>query len=313
MPSVNYNGSWTISAPTLKFVKLLFYTPKADISRALELTVAYDTRADKKFNAEFRTQSSKINLLSTLVHSDKQNTVEVRYLDGSEHVLRMGVVYDQLDSETTKYSPLFEVRYSTVANGDKTKYPLVPLFYLEGSFLVKRSANSYPSTVTLKDIAVVTPNNKHALQGEIAFENDHAVGKASVTTSGVTFDMHGSVSGNYPVYKVDGTIVMTRNEPRAKRALTAQSDDYEPTFRLVDFLRHVKTFTMATTKEFHVVSPYVYKTVNRVAWDNGHVEINNDILFKDNELTAFVSLSSSGIKDSVLDGERFDQIKYLCS
>lgn len=280
----------------------MFYTPKAEISRALELTVAYDTKTDKKFNAEFRTPSSKIDLLSTFVHSDKQNTVEVKYLDGSEHVLRMGVKYDQLDSETIKYSPLFEVAYSTAVNGDKTKHPLVPIFDIEGSFLVKRSSNSYPSTVTLKDIAVVTPNNKHAVQGEITFENNQAAGKASVTTSGVTFDMNGSVSGNYPVYKMDGTIEMIRDGQKVK-SLDDQSNDYEPTSKLVAFLRNVKTFKVTTSKELHVESPYVYKTDNRMTWENGHVEINNDILFKNNELTAFVSVSSSGIKDSVMNGE----------
>lgn len=270
------------------------------------MTVAYDTKINKNFIAEIKTPSNKINLLSTFVHSDKQNTIEVKYLDGSEHVLRMGVKYDQLNSDTTKYSPLFEVAYSEKVNGDKVRHPLVPIFDIEGSFLVKRSANAYPSTVTLQDIAVITPNNKHSLQGELTLENNQVAGKTTVTTNGVTIDMHGSVGGNYPIYKMDGVLQMIRNGNIATRSLADESDSYEPTSKLITFLRNVKNFNIAVTKELHVESPYVYKSDHRVNWEDGYLEIINDVLIENNELTALGSVSASGILNNVLNGECFD-------
>lgn len=236
--------------------------------------------------------------------------VKINYINGSKHILNIGVNCEKVDSVTMKYSPVFVAAYSTEENTNAVeKHPYLPIFDLEGHVLVKSNGgfeNTYPSKLTLKDIAIITPNSKHSLQGSVALENNELKGDVYLTVGGVIVNMNGYIYVDHPVYKMGGTIDMTRNKHVGRRSLlTDANDEYEPTSKLITLLYKINTLNLLTAHELHVEQPYKFITNNHIILDNDHAEINNDILIDNGELTMQGNFSTSNLLDLVLYGENF--------
>ncbi|XP_060861024.1 apolipophorins isoform X2 [Metopolophium dirhodum] len=294
-------GNYDFKSPTLKYIKFIFVTPNADIKRGLEIVVVYDTKAHKKLLAEFKTPFTKKILQGTLVDSDEQKTIEVKYIDGSQHVFSAGVKCEEVDSETMKYSPIFEAKYSTEGSTKKHRHHLVPMFDIEGNILVKRNTNSesnYPSKLTLRDVAIVTPENRHSLQGSLTFENNEVLGDVRLTANSVTINMNGFLSGDNPVFKLDLNLNMTRDEQAKQQLLEIdESNDYKPMSKFVALLYKVKTLNVLTSQELHMEAPYVFLSKNHIFWDDDYFEANCDVLFENSELTTHGYIMTSNLLD----------------
>lgn len=293
----------------LKYVKFMFVTPKSEIVRGVELFAAYDTHSDATFVTEFRTPSSKIVLQSTLVDKDDQKFIIVKYTDGSEYDFILGTKSEDVDSETTIYSPKFEVLYSEKVNKNKNNRKLDTIFDTEGSVLVKRNTDpqiSYPSKVTLKDLAFVTPESKHSLEGSLTYEDNELKGDSSLTTGRVTVNMNGFISGNRPIYKIGGELNMITNDESVEKSLMADGSDGfddEPISKFATSLQKIKNLKMSTFQELHIESPYAFVTNNHILWDNDHFELNGHFLIENKELTMKGNMSTSNLLDSALNGE----------
>lgn len=302
---VYINGVLFFSAPMLKYIKFMFVTPKSDIKRGVALLIGYDTSVNNKFVAELKTPSSKVILQSILVNSDAQKTIEVQYLDGAKYVFNLGVKCEKVDQETNKYFPIFETGYSTNISTKTTRHPSLPNFDIEGYVLVKRNMNSnskFPSKFTLQDMAVVTPSNKHSLRGTWTFENNKATGEANLTTYGVTFNMYGLISGEYPVYKSIGELDVIKNKPSQERSLSNYGN--EPVSKFEDLLHKIKPVSIHTSQEIHIKAPYVFLSNNYVIWNDGHFKLNGDFLIENKGLTMHGNISFADILDSVLNGKK---------
>lgn len=296
------------SAPMLKFIKFKFFTPESNIKRGVKLLISYDTSINDTYVAkyEFRTPFSLVVLQSVLVNSDTQKTIEVEYLDGTKYVFNLGIKCEKVDKETNKYFPVFETEYSTDINTKPTRYPGLPNFDIEGYVLVKRNVNSnstLPSKFTLQDMAVITPNNKHSLQGTWTFDDNKATGMANLTTYGVKFDMYGLISGEYPVYKMIGVLDVIKNKPSQERSLS--NYDNEPDSKFVDLLHKIKPMNIYTSQEIHVKAPYLFISNNYVLWNDGHFELNGDFLIENNSLTMHGNIISNNLFNSTLNGKTF--------
>lgn len=295
-------------APTLKYIKFIFGTPYSDIKRGLELVIAYDTRANKKILAQFKTPFTKVILQGTLVNSDEQKTIEVQYIDGSQYSFNAGVKREYMDTETIKYLPILEAKYHTGVNSKNQKHNL-PTFDIEGYILVKRNLNSeskFPSKLTLRDIAVVTSNSKHSIQGSITFENNKVLGEASLTTGGVNININGLLSGDYPILKLDGNVDMTRNVQAGHQLQNGEISDYKPMSKVVALLYKIRTLNLYTSQELHIEAPYLLLSTNHIRWDDDYIEANCDILIENQELTMHGNVSTSNLLDMALNGEYFD-------
>lgn len=294
------------SAPMLKYIKFLFVTPKSDVKRGVELLIGYDTSVNNKLVAQYKTPSSKVVLQSTLVNSETQKTIEVQYLNGAKYVFNLGVKCEKVDKETNKYYPVFETGYATDVSTKTTKQGILPNFGIEGYLLVKHNANSnsiFPSKFTLQDIAVVTPSNKHSIRGTWTFEDNKASGEANLTTYGVTFNIHGLISGEYPVYKAIGALDVIKNKPSQERSLS--NYDNGPVSKFVDLLHTIKPVNIYTSQEIHIKAPYIFLSNNYVIWDEGDLKLNGDFHIDNNGLTMNGNISFTNIYDSVLNGKTF--------
>jgi len=276
----------------------------------LELVVVYDTKAHKKLLAEFKTPFTKKILQGTLVDSDEQKTIEVKYIDGSQHIFSAGVKCEEIDTETMKYSPIFEAKYSTEGSTTKHRHHLVPMFDIEGNVLVKRNTNpesNYPSKLTLRDVSFVTPESRHSLQGSLTFENNEVLGDVSLTANSVTINMNGLLSGDSPIFKLDLKLDMTRNEQAKQQLLeTDESNDYKSISKLVALLNKVKTLNVLTSQELHIGAPYVLLSKNHILWDDDYFEANCDVLFENDELTTHGYIMTSNLLDMTFNGEHYD-------
>lgn len=293
-------GNYDFKTPTLKYIKCIFVTPDAATKRGLELLFVYDTNEHNKLVAEFKTPFTKIILQGTLVDSDEQKTIEVKYIDGSQHILSTGVKCEQVDSETMKYSPMFEAKYSTEVSDKTHKHHLLSLFDIEGYVLVQRNMNPeshYPTKLTLRDIAVVTTKSRHSLQGSFTFENNEVLGDVSLTANSLAIKMNGLLSGNYPVFKLDFNLDMTRNEQPDQQLETDESYDNRPNSKFVALLYKVKTLNLLTSHELHIKSPYVYISNNHIHLDDDYLEANCDILIENSEPTIHGNISASNFLD----------------
>jgi len=274
------------------------------------MVVVYDTKKHKKLLAEFKTPFTKKILQGTLVDSDEQKTIEVKYIDGSQHIFSIGVKCEEVDSETMKYSPIFEAKYSTKVNSKKRRHYLVPMFDIEGNIFVKRNTSSesnYPSKLTLRDVAIVTPENRHSLQGSLTFENNEVLGDVRLTANSVTINMNGLLSGDNPVFKLDLKLNMTRNEQAEQQLLeTDDNNDYKPISKFVALLYKVKTLNVLTSHELHMEAPYVFLSKNHIFWDDDYFEANCDVLFENSELTTHGYIMTSNLLDMAFNGEHYD-------
>lgn len=273
------------------------------------MVVVYDTKAHKKLLAEFKTPFNKVILQGTFVNTDKQKTIEVKYINGSQHIFSAGVKSEEVDTETTKYWPIFEAKYSTDVSTEKQRHHLLPAFDIEGYVLVKRNANSesnYPSKLTLRDIAVVTANSTHSLQGSFTFENNEVLGDVSLTANSVTINMNGLLSGNYPIFKLDLNLDMTRNGQTNQQLLeTDENYDYKPISKFVALLYKVKTLNLLISKELHIEAPYVFLSKNHIYWDSDYFESSCDMLIENRELTMHGKMSTSNLLDTAFNGEHY--------
>jgi len=276
----------------------------------LELLVVYDTIAHKKVLAEFKTPLTKKILQGTLVNSNEQKTIEVKYIDGSQYIFNAGVKCEEVDTETIKYSPIFEAKYSTEVSTTEHRSQLMTMLDMEGYILVKRNTNSesnYPSKLTLRDVAIVTPESRHSLQGSLTLENNEVLGDIILTANSITINMNGLVSGNYPASKLNLKLDMTRNEQINQQLLeTDESYGYRPMSKLAALLYKVKTFNLLTSQEFHFEAPYVFLSNNQIRWDDDYLEANCDVLFENSELTTHGYIMTSNLLDVSFDGENFD-------
>jgi len=274
------------------------------------MVVVYDTKKHKKLLAEFKTPFTKKILQGTLVDSDEQKTIEVKYIDGSQHIFSIGVKCEEVDSETMKYSPIFEAKYSTKVNSNKRRHYLVPMFDIEGNIFVKRNTSpesNYPSKLTLRDVAIVTPENRHSLQGSLTFENNEVLGDVRLTANSVTINMNGLLSGDNPVFKLDLKLNMTRNEQAEQQLLeTDDNNDYKPISKFVALLYKVKTLNVLTSHELHMEAPYVFLSKNHIFWDDDYFEANCDVLFENSELTTHGYIMTSNLLDMAFNGEHYD-------
>lgn len=277
----------------------------------MELVVVYDTTTHKTLFAEFKTPLTKKILQATLVDSNEQKTIEVKYIDGSQHIFSAGVKCKEMDSETIKYSPIFEAKYSTDMSTTKQRHHLVPKFDVEGYVLVKRNVNSdnnYPSKLTLRNVAIVTDESRHSLQGSLTFENKKILGDVILTANSVTITMNGLLSGDYPLFKSDLKLDITRNEQANQQLLleTDESYGYKPMSKFVALLNKVKNLNLLTSQEFHIETPYVFLSNNSIRWDDGYFEANCDVLFENSELTTHGYIMTSNLLDTSFNGEHFD-------
>lgn len=290
-------------------MKFIFITPKSDIKRGLELVVIYDTKENKKLLAEFKTPFIKTIIQGTLVDSDEQKSIEIKYIDGSQHIFSAGVKCEEVDDETMKYSPIFEAKYSTKVNSKKHRHYLVPKFDIEGNILVKRnkiSESNYPSKLTLSDIAIVTTESRHSLQGSITFENNEVLGDVSLTANSVTINMNGLLGGDDPIFKLDLNLDMTRNEQAKQQLLeTDESNDYRPMSKFLALLYKVKTLNVIISQELHIEAPYIFLSKNEIFWDNDYFKANCDVLFENNELTTHVYLMTTDLLDMAFNGKHY--------
>ncbi|XP_026815483.1 apolipophorins [Rhopalosiphum maidis] len=298
-------GNYDFNSPILKYIKFIFVTPDANIKRGLELVVVYDTKAHKKILAEFKTPFTKKILQGTLVNSDEQKTIEVKYIDGSQHIFNAGVKCETVDAETIKYSPIFEAKYSTEVSTKKHRHHLLPVFDIEGYVLVKHNTNpesNYPTKLTLRDIAVVTTKSRHSLQGSFTFENNEISGDVSLTANSLTINMKGLLSGDYPIFKMNLHLDMTRNEQANQQLETDESYDNKPTSKFIALLRKVKTLNLLTSHELHIEAPYVFLSNHYIRLDDDYLEANCDILIENNEPTIHGNISASNVLDLAFNG-----------
>lgn len=296
----------------LNYVKFIFATPNSIYNRGIELFIAYDSHTRNTLIAEYKTPSNKIILKSTLVNSDEEKIIKIHYTHGSKHIFNIGVKCEKIDNVTMKYSPVFEAAYSSESKDKVEKHPDFPVFDIKGSFIVKSNEDSestYPKKLILKDIAIVTSKSKHSLQGSISLENNELKGDACLTVGRVTIKTNGYIYVKYPVYKIDGTIDMIRDEHVGEQLLlTDEIDEYSPTSKLMDLIYSVNTLNLSMTQELHVENPYKFISNNFLLWDKDHAEINSDILIDDGALTMHGNIFTSNILDSVLNGKNFDCI-----
>lgn len=279
------------------------------------MTAVFDNRKHPIFVTKFKTPSTKIILQSTLVNTDKQKTIEVLYLDDSKHIFKIGVKCEEMDSETIKYSPIFETGYSNKMKTTIEKHPLIPHFDVKGSIFVKRNMVSqnisiYPRKVSLKDISIITPESKHSLQGSLTFDNNEIKGDASINTNGININMNGFISKNYPNYKTSGNFNMVRNEKSGDPLLLIDvNDDYEPKrSKIIALLNTIKTLSFSMSHELNIESPYVFLSNNHLQCNDDHFDVNSDILFENNELTMHGKMATSNLFDLILNGKNFYDI-----
>jgi hypothetical protein len=294
------------SAPLLKYIKFKFFTPKSNIKRGIEFLIGYNSSVNNTFVAEYRTPTSKVVLQTVLMNSDTQKIIEVQYLNGAKYVFNLGVKCEKVDNEINKYFPLFEIEYSTDISTKPTRYPGLSNFDIEGYVLVKRNVNpnsTLPSKIMLQDMAVITPNNKHSLQGTWTFDDNKATGMANLTTYGVKFNMYGLISGEHSVYKMIGIIDVIKNKQSQERSLS--NHDNEPDSKFVYLLNKIKPVNIHTSHEIHVKEPYIFISNNYVIWKDGHFKLNGDFLIENNDLTMHGNISFTDLFDSVLNGKTF--------
>ncbi|CAH1725498.1 unnamed protein product [Aphis gossypii] len=294
-------GNYDLKSPKLKYIKCIFVTPGAATKRGLELLFVYDTNEHNKLVAEFRTPFTRRILQGTLVDSDEQKTIEViADIDGSQHILSTGVKFEQVDSDTMKYLPIFEAKYSTEVNDKTHKQHLSSLFDVEGYVLVQRNMNpkkNYPTKLTLRDIAVVTTKSRHSLQGSFTFENNEVLGDVSLTANSIAVKMNGLFSGNYPIFRLDLNLDMTRNEQSDQQLETDESYDNRPNSKFVALLYKVKTLNLLTSHELHIKSPYKYISNNHIRLDDDYLEANCDVLIENSEPIIHGNISASNFLD----------------
>jgi len=289
-------------------MKFIFITPKSDIKRGLELQVIYDTKKNKKLLAEFKTPSIKKIIQGTLVDSDKQKTIEIKCIDGSQHIFRAGVKCEKVDSETIKYTPIFEAKFSTKVNAKKHRHYLVPKFDLKGDIFVTRNTNpdsNYPSKLTLKDVAIVTTESRHSLQGLITFKNNEVLGDVSLTANSVTIYMNGLLSGDDPKYKLVFNLDMTRNEQANQQLLETDESNDRPMSKLLALLYKVKILNIIISQELHIEAPYKFLSKNEINWDDDYFKANCEVLFENNELTSRVYMNTTDLLDVAFNGKHY--------
>lgn len=275
----------------------------------MELLFVYDTKVHKKILAEFKTPFTKKILQGTLVDSNEQKTIEIKYIDGSQHIFNAGVKCEKVDDETIKYSPIFEAKYSTGVNTKKHRHHLIPAFDIEGYVLVKHNntnpESNYPTKLTLRDIAVVTTKSRHSLQGSFTFENNEILGDVSLTANSLTINMEGLLSGDYPIFKMNLNLNMTKNEQADQQLETDESYDDKPSSKFVALLRKVKTLNLLTSHELHIEAPYVFLSKHYIRLDDDYLEANCDILIENNEPTIYGNISASNVLDLAFNGKQF--------
>lgn len=288
-------------------MKLAFSTPEADLDRTVKLYVTYDTRSHPKIIAQWKTESNNIVLQSKLVNSDQQKAIEIKYTDGSYYVFYVGAKYEELDGEITKYTPMLDVAYSTKKGTRDQPLSFVPIVRSQGYILVQHqydgdSQRAYPSKLTLKDLAVITSDRKHSLEGSVSLENNELKGNGHLITGRTNIEMNGYVGGHFPTYTIGGTINMIRSEP------DNDSDDYAPNSKFMDFLYKLKTLNIFTAQQLRIKSPYALVTDNKIQWDNGDFKMSGDMHFEDDAFTMYGKISTFNFFDLILNGEKFYSI-----
>jgi len=300
----------------MKYIKFVFDTLKSDIDRKVKLSVGYNNHHHPTLITQFRTPSTDVSLLSTLVNSDEEKTLEIKYKDGSLHVFKIGVKCEEVDKETKKYTPVFDaVRESNNPTEISTEKDLRPSnvfsdIELQGYVLVKYNKDSqsaYPNKLTLKDLAVITADYKHSLQGSGSLENNELKVNGFLTIDGNVITMIGYIGGDYPNYKMGGTLNLARNEQSGQQLLSDENDDYTSSSKVMDFLSKVKTLNVYTDHYLRIASPYKLSTNNSLIWDDGNLKLNSDIDFED-VFTMYGTVSILNLFDLILNGKNFDRI-----
>jgi len=273
--------------------------------------MGYSTRHNAKFVTKLKTPLTEIILQSTLVNSDEEKTLQIKYMDGSQYIFNIGAKCEKVDGETMKYMPVFDAAYSTEMSTRNGPHSFVSVVDFEGYVLVKHdgdSPNAYPSELTLKDLAVTISDCKHSLQGSVSLENNELKGDGYLTSGRTNIRMNGYIGGYYPAYKMGGTLNLTRNEPARQQLLIDEGDNYVSNSKFMDLLYKVKSLNLFTAQELYIESPYALLTDNQILWDNDHFKIFSDIHFENDALNMYGSISTSNLLDLVLNGENFNCI-----
>lgn len=300
------NGFLFVLAPKRKFVKFIFGTPEADVNRNVQLFIGYDTRSKATFVAQFITPSSKLGFQSTITDTDEQKTLEIQCSDGTQHFFTVGVKCEHENDDVTKFYPIFEAEYSKEVKGVRSKHPRLPIFDIEGYVLLQRNLDLQESSkYSLKDMALVTPECKHSLQGSITVEDNGISGDTSFSNGKVTVKTNGFIMADSTVFKLGGKINLNKNKDVERALVTDENDDeYEANSKFLALLHRVKSFNASTYQELHTTPPYAFISNNYVRWDDDHFELHGDILMKNEGLQMTGSISTSNLLDLVLDGER---------
>lgn len=274
---------------------------------------------------KYKTPSTEIALQCALINTDLKKTIEVKYANGYEHIIKIGLEGETVDENTIKYTPILKAMYAEHIKGEKEKNPYVPDIDIEGYITVKQDVVTqksitkrsldYPSEdsinpkTVLYDIAAVTNNGKHVLNGFYTLRNKDIEVQNSLHTNEVNFKHYGYLSKDYPKYKLISKLDIIKDEPSILNLLTGNSDEYQPDSKLVKLLYKIKTLNIGTDQELHVETPYVLKSTNQIYWDkNDYMELNGDVLVENDELTMFANISATNVLDLALNGENIDLI-----
>lgn len=270
---------------------------------------------------KYKTPSSEIALQCVLVNSDLKKTIEVKYANGCEHIFKIGLEGETVDEYTIKYTPILKAMYAEQIKGEMEKNPYVPNMDIEGYITVKQNVDTqkfiakrsldYPNENFIKpktflyDIAAVTNNGKHLLNGSLILRNKDIEAQNSLYINEVNFNHYGYLSGDYPAYKLVSKLDVTKDEQSTPDLPSGNSDDeYRPESKFVNQLYKIKTLKIATDQELHVESPYVFKSANQIVWDkNDYMELNGDVLVENDELTMYGNISTTDLFDLSLNGE----------
>lgn len=302
------------AAPALKYAKLVLVTPKADVSRGVELFVAHESRPDSKLIAEFRTPSVSASVQATLRVTDELDAVELRAVcNDAEYTVSAGVAREQVADDTIRYLPVLGATYghrtsSRALNGrggggnGGVDVPYeAPVFQIEGQVLVKyASESSAASEIKVDDLAVVTAQSRHSVSGSLTVDDGAIDTKASVSDGSVTIVTRGHLGARHPVYTADGSFGMIRNGGGGDDG----DDEYKPVSGLFTFLRSVDALSASAEYELRVQPPYACRINNRVLWNDERLELSASAEIDANgELTADGRFFTTDLLDLSLNGE----------
>ncbi|VVC28237.1 Vitellinogen, open beta-sheet,von Willebrand factor, type D domain,Lipid transport protein, N- [Cinara cedri] len=315
-------GTYDFKSQSVKYIKFMYVTPGADISRGVEFVLAYETRENDQFIIELKTPSSEIILQSIFINLDLKKIIEIKYVNGSEHLIKFGLEGEVVDKDTTRYIPIYEALYAKQINAEKEKNPYLSNIEIEGNIIVQRnidsesvsmksvakrsvdyqSGNSNNPTKLLYDVAAVTNKGTHSLKGSLTIQNNDIEAHSCLTTDRVTLTYYGYLSGEYPIFKLISTLNMIKHKHGLEELPSDNSDVYQPESELIKLLYRIQTLNIATNQLLRVESPYIFKSTNRIVWDDkDYFEINGDILIENDEFTMLGNISTTDLLDLVLN------------